>query len=401
MGAGIAGACLGTVLAVLALAPLAGAAEFRANTFTTGDQGAPAVAKIGGGGFVVVWVSAGQDGSGLGVYGQRYAANGAKAGLQFRVNTTTAADQKQPSVIGLSGGGFLVVWASNHLNGLDDVYGQRYSATGVKQGGQFRINTFTASNQINPAAAALLNNAFVVAWSSDTQDGSGNGVYGQRFLANGAKQGPEFRVNTFTLGSQHSPAVSRFGPGSAFVVAWASLGQDGNGNGVYAQLYSAAGAKNGGAFRVNTLTAGSQRDAAIARLQNGSFVIAFSSENRQGDVLMQRFSAAGAKVGANIRVNTYTERDQQSPSITGIGTGGFVVLWQSHDQDGSGRGIYGQRYAPNGLKVGAEFRVNEVTDQDQERPSVAPWSTNGFVGLWDSELQDGSELGVFGKRFPQ
>ena len=183
-----------------------------------------------------------------------------------------AADQRQPAVAGLSGGGFLVVWASNHAGGADDIFGQRYTATGAKQGGQFRINTFTASNQTAPAVAALLNNAFVVVWASDTQDGSGNGVVGQRYLASGAKQGPEFRVNTFTLGSQSAPAVSRFGTGSAFVVAWSSAQQDGEGNGVYAQRYSGTGVKTGGEFRVNALTAGSQRDAAIARLQNGSFV---------------------------------------------------------------------------------------------------------------------------------
>src|SRR5262245_49037627 len=139
MGTHVARACLGAVLALLALAPFACAVEFRANTFTLADQGAPVVAQIGGGGFVVVWVSAGQDGSGFGVYGQRYAAAGAKIGPEFRVNTTTAGDQRQPALTALSGGGFLVVWASNHLGGTDDVFGQRYTAAGVKQGGQFRI----------------------------------------------------------------------------------------------------------------------------------------------------------------------------------------------------------------------------------------------------------------------
>ena len=74
-------------------------------------------------------------------------------------------------------------------------------------------------------------------------------------------------------------------------MAWSSAQQDGEGNGVYAQRYSETGVKTGGEFRVNALTAGSQRDAAIARLQNGSFVIAFSSEKVQGNVLLQRFSA--------------------------------------------------------------------------------------------------------------
>ena len=37
---------------------------------------------------------------------------------------------------------------------------------------------------------------FVIAWMSYLQDGSGHGVYAQRYNASGVPQGPEFRVNT-------------------------------------------------------------------------------------------------------------------------------------------------------------------------------------------------------------
>ena len=42
---------------------------------------------------MVVWASQGQDGSGWGVYGQRYDVSGVALGGEFRVNTTTADDQ--------------------------------------------------------------------------------------------------------------------------------------------------------------------------------------------------------------------------------------------------------------------------------------------------------------------
>ena len=38
-------------------------------------------------------------------------------------------------------------------------------------------------------------------------------------------------------------------------------------------------------------------------------------------------------------------------------------------QDGSGHGIYGQRYAADGTPVGSEFRVNTFTTDDQVFPS--------------------------------
>ena len=275
---------------------------------------------------------------------------------------TPQTDQRQPAVAGLSGGGFVIVWSSNHGDGSFDIFAQRYTATGVKQGVESRLNTFVAGDQRAPAVAALLSNAFVVVWASDGQDGSGNGVYGQRFAANGAKAGKEFRINTFTAGNQSGPAVSRFGSGSGFVVAWASFQQDGESYGVYAQRFSDSGAKAGGEFRVNVSTPGSQSAPAIARLQNGSFVIAFSSEKVQGDVLMQRYSATGTKLGTVVRVNTYTALDQEAPSVTAIGGDRFVVVWSSYKQEAAtaGRGMYRSALFPGRCEGGRRVPVERA-----------------------------------------
>src|SRR4029453_15842460 len=120
--------------------------ETQVNTFTLGNQGDPAMAnnQLGDGQAIVVWSSEGQDGSGLGVYGRGIGPAGFP---EFRVNSYTTGDQHDASV------------AIRDFSGL-------YAN-------------------------------FVVVWSS-LQDGSGKGVFGQRFMANGAPVGPEFRVNTFT-----------------------------------------------------------------------------------------------------------------------------------------------------------------------------------------------------------
>ena len=50
------------------------------------------------GDFVVGWVSQNQGGGGYGVYAQRYNAAGAAQGGEFLANTTTANDQRRPSL---------------------------------------------------------------------------------------------------------------------------------------------------------------------------------------------------------------------------------------------------------------------------------------------------------------
>src|SRR4029450_13306973 len=95
---------------------------------------------------------------------------------------------------------------------------------------EFRVNSYTTGDQHDASVAIRdfsgLYANFVVVWSS-LQDGSGKGVFGQRFMANGAAGGPEFRVNTFTTGDQYHATVARLNAAGDFVVVWSSAGQDG------------------------------------------------------------------------------------------------------------------------------------------------------------------------------
>ena len=58
-----------------------------------------------------------QDGDSWGVYGQRYAADGAASGDEFLINTYTSNQQQEPSVTALNDGGFVVTWMSNGNDG--------------------------------------------------------------------------------------------------------------------------------------------------------------------------------------------------------------------------------------------------------------------------------------------
>ena len=86
------------LLSTSASAQTRAGAEFQANTYTTGGAGWLAAAMLSGGGFVVVWQNPLQDGSGYGVFGQRFAVDGSRAGTEFRVNVYTTGAQQMPQV---------------------------------------------------------------------------------------------------------------------------------------------------------------------------------------------------------------------------------------------------------------------------------------------------------------
>src|SRR5689334_17961431 len=121
--------------------------EFQVNTYTPDEQREARTAALSSGGFVVVWTSEGQDGAYSGVYGQVFRADRSRLGLEFRVNTTVAGPQSEPSVVGLPNGGFVVVWTSQAADGYTYVFGQRFAMRGVKVGGEFQVNTTEKAEQ--------------------------------------------------------------------------------------------------------------------------------------------------------------------------------------------------------------------------------------------------------------
>ena len=220
--------------------PVATGSEFQINTETIDSQQDPAVTSLSDGGFVVTWASDGQDGHRLGVYGQLYDVSGAPDGAEFRVNTYTTNDQRSPSVSGLGGGGFVVTWESSDGSSLG-IFGQRYDASGVPAGIEFRVNTTTANEQEQPDVTSLGDGGFVVVWQSEVQDGDGYGIYGQRYDENGNAADSEFLINTYITSWQTMPSVTALENGG-FVVSWQSGGQDSSGTGIYSQIFSYASA---------------------------------------------------------------------------------------------------------------------------------------------------------------
>ncbi|RJF78174.1 hypothetical protein D3877_23945 [Azospirillum cavernae] len=100
------------------------------------------------------------------------------------------------------------------------------------------------------------------------------------------------------------------------------------------------------------------------------------------DTYAQRFADNGALLGGPIRVNSYRVGEQNSPTVAATADGGFVVGWQSADQDGSGQGSYAQRFDATGGRVGNEFRLSNVAAGDQSLPSFAPTPDGGFIATW-------------------
>jgi len=252
-------------------------------------------------------------------------------------------------------------------------------------GAEFQVNTYTTGRQTFPAVAANADGNFVVVWDSLGRDGGGEGVFGQRFTSAGAAVGAEFQVNTYTTNDQTLPAVAADADGN-FVVVWSSNDQDGSSQGVFGQRFTSTGAAVGAEFQVNTATTNEQALPAVAADADGNFVVVwYSNEPFSGlEIFARRYASTGAAIGAEFQVNTYTTGYQLYPGVAADADGDFVVVWESY-QIGIGRGVFAQRYTSAGAAVGAEFQVNTYTTGFHGfRPAVATDADGDFIVVWYS-----------------
>jgi len=317
--------------------------EFRVNTYTTNVQFGPSVAMDADGDFVVTWIS-GHNGDEYDIFAQRYNSLAVTQGTEFRVNTYTTNTQQEPRIAMDADGDFVIVWESrgdqdgNEFN----IFAQRFAADGSPNGTEFQVNTYTTLFQIDPDVALDADGDFIITWLSG---GSRNGIFAQRYDSNGIAQGSEFQVNTGTNGFQ-SPAVAT-DSGGDFIVVWTG-GQDGSSDGIFAQRFTADGSPNGSEFQVNTYTTNSQVRPAVAMDADGDFVVTWESYLQEGTgyydqsgIYAQRYNPDGSPTGSEFRVNTHVTNTQITSAVAMDIDGDYIVVWQSDYQDSSNGGIFG------------------------------------------------------------
>lgn len=321
---------------------------------------------------------------------------------EFQVNSITLGDQLEPAVATRSDGSFLSAWYTEPGTALDGdsraVLGRWFDSAGRPIGSDFVVNTYTTGSQSDTAIACAPSPNCLVVWDSSGQDGSRSGVFGQIFDDPGSAVGSELAINQFTTNFQGDADIAAFPNG--FVVVWESgADQDGDGYGVFGRSFGNNGVPLSGEVQVNTFTAGNQGAVSIAALSDSGFLVVWQSNEQDGSgrgIFGQLYDREGMPSGEEFQVNTQTALDQRYPDVAAASSR-YLVVWRS-EQDGSETGIFAQLYDDTAAPIGTELQVNTYTTGRQENPTVSPDGDRGFVVLWSSEDQDGSDEGVFGQR---
>ncbi|MGV6801889.1 MAG: calcium-binding protein [bacterium] len=221
------------------------------------------------------------------------------------------------------------------------------------------------------------------------------------------REGDPNQVSAIADYTRTESAIAGIGSG-AYVITWT---QEPWGTGqpettdIYAQLFNADGSENGAAFLVNTTTPDNHWEPDVAGLNNGDFIIAWSSEsasNQDGDgagVYFQRYNNSGVAQGSETLVNTTTSDDQTTPTIVALSTGGFNIVWVENAATQSSLKM--QRFFANGTANGGELTLETEAHTGNvsfSAPEVVELTGGKIAASWtryDSSDDAYAQLGVF------
>lgn len=145
------------------------------------SKSAPTVTALKGGKFVVLWKHESPetgDGSLSSIKGQVFNADGTKYRGEFLVNSITAGDQNDPSVVALADGGFAVSYTNGSVNPstgtvIFSSYGvATFDADGDRVGKDYAFTLpagSTPTGNLKSSLAALEDGRLVLSWGEDSR----------------------------------------------------------------------------------------------------------------------------------------------------------------------------------------------------------------------------------------
>ncbi len=210
------------------------------------------------GGFIVIWQSNMQDGSGYGIVGQKFDNKGNPFGSEFIINDVGKGSQEFPKVSMNTKGNYIIVWKSNQNNNnsfepgaekFSDIYAKKYNSNGSPEGGEFVVST-TIGEQWLPSVSLNENNDFVITWNLREKDTDNYEIYA-RYYTNGVPQRPAFKVSSTKADRLSHPNTAIDSKGN-FVIVWNGVIGSLLSSGVFGRKFAFDGSEIESEFKINS-----------------------------------------------------------------------------------------------------------------------------------------------------
>ncbi len=264
----------------------------------------PQLAVLNDGGYVVTWQGETSDAQGADIFVQRYsAANSAVGGVQRLQGQAGNLNDGAPQIAALSDGGYVMAWRGDTSDGQGvDVFMQRFDASGAGVGSLQRLQGMPGNladgyyySDVGPNISALPDGGYVVTWSGATSDEQSFDILARRFDMANAPVGDVHRLQGASGRNDQDPQVTALADGG-YVLVWGDFD-------ICVQRFAADNTPVGDIYRMQG-DVGVQTDYSpqVVALSDGGFTVAwngYTSNGQRSDIFVQRFDAQGHAIAEN------------------------------------------------------------------------------------------------------
>jgi hypothetical protein len=182
--------------------------------------------------------------------------------------------------------------------------------------------------------------------------------------------GTEFSVNSQRVGDQFSSVSAGALTGGSTVVAWTTTFSPTD-HDIHAQIYRSNGTPLGTEITLAD-TFHDERDPALAVGRDGTFVLAYTETEANGDtnVLARRFSSTGVQIGAVVPVGVGTFKEHNASVAIDL-AGDFVVAY-TRDTNNNNPDIFAKRYNSNGQLLGVLNVATSAKAETHASVAISP-----------------------------
>jgi hypothetical protein len=351
-------------------------AEQLCNDNSLTDTYYPHVKKLDNEYFVIAWY----DYTNLEILFQIYDQVGRKSGTN--INTGPADGVNRRYIEALPGNKFIIASSSG-----GSITAKIYDHNGAIVS-TFQVNDDQPGFLDDIEIARLDNNRIVILWTQTNMI-----IMYRVFTSSGSPLTPSTMLQENT--TVKCAPIIKAGPGNSFLICWRRI--DIPYDYLYCRFYDINGPLGGANITIDTFLTYS-RDLifmSMDRLINGNYVITYNIYVPSNyDTFYAVLSADGNVLVSRTAVNVSNGYTMESPEVTAISTGGFMIGFDGQTCGICDFNIYLQKYDSNNSPVGSNTVIPVDSISTKYDASLAGFNNGGYVIAWDSYNQaSGTSVG--------
>ncbi len=292
-------------------------------------EAGPEVAMAADGSFVVAWVERRPLTTESRLLVSRFGPGGNVLFSRVAIDVSFGG-LRAPTVAMAPAGSVVVAWVREE--GPPRVYARGFKLDGEPWGPAERISR-DFGLQYAPSITALLDNRYVVAWTSEELNGFGDGVVGRILGFDGVALSAELPIDGSQVGRQSSPAVTAVGSAS-FAVVWEDSPDAVSGVQIYGRIFDGRGLPRGAPFLVSRHEDDIEHRFPSVAGGSGRLLVAWERQSvshipASRQPVLRAFSLAGEPLSPQVAANSFDSASHTAPRVAALGPDRYLGVWES------------------------------------------------------------------------